>query len=120
MATLTGSRGHGPASHPPLSIEASYRPPGSTLRCAGEIDASNVTGLERTLETWVEAGVPELAIDLRQVRYLDTDTVEALLCAHHQLARQGGRLRVRTSRNGTRLLHLLGLDRVLMVDPARH
>jgi anti-anti-sigma factor len=103
-----------------LHIEATCRPPAASLHCAGEIDASNVQYLRRALEAWVETGVAELEIDLRDVRYLDGETIQALVRAHLQIAEQGGTLRVRTRRRGARLLTRLGMDRVLNVQATRH
>jgi anti-anti-sigma factor len=101
-----------------LRIDAAGRPPRAVIRCAGEIDLSNLHLLEQALAVAIAAGAPTLHVDLSAVDYLDSSTFLALLRAHRKLAAEGRALRVRASPWGLRLFRLLRLDRLIDVQPA--
>jgi anti-anti-sigma factor len=88
---------------------------GAVLQCSGEIDLSNVDRLEGALAAAIETGGPALHIDLREVRYLDSSTMHALLTANHQLARTGRAMSVQVAPRLARLFRMLRLDEVLDV-----
>src|SRR5688572_10794490 len=80
---------------PLLRIQVTGQPAGTVLRCAGEMDLSNVDCLRRALTAAIEQGHPEVEVDLREVAFLDSSTIDALLTAHYELAKQGRMLRIR-------------------------
>jgi anti-anti-sigma factor len=98
---------------PLLRIRVTGQPVGSVLHCEGEMDLSNVDCLRRVLTAAIEQGHPEVEVDLREVEFLDSSTIEALLTAHHELAKQGRKLRIRVQPWGARIFRLVQLDRVL-------
>jgi anti-anti-sigma factor len=101
------------ANLPLLRIEPVGQPPGAVLRCAGEIDLSNVECLRHALDTSIHLGVPEVELDMRQVSFLDSSAIEALMVAYRQLASEGRALRVRATAWIARLLHMVELDHLL-------
>jgi anti-anti-sigma factor len=100
---------------PYLHIEATRLPKRAVLRCMGEIDAASVDSFARALAAAIRVGVPEVEVDLREVRYLDSSALQALLGAHRSLARRGARLRVCASSWGAKLFHLTALDQLFEV-----
>lgn len=98
-----------------LRIEAAGWPPGSILRCFGEIDLSSVDCLTQALAASIEAGVLEMEVDLREVDYLDSSALKALLWAQRQLERRGSKLILRAGPRVEHLCRLVGLDRVLEI-----
>jgi anti-sigma B factor antagonist len=103
---------------PLLRIAATIGPSGALLRCAGEIDVSNVDQLEAALTALVQSGLPEVRVDLRGVDYLDAAAIKALMRAYYTLMRSGRRLSVCIEPRTLRLFLLLKLDRVLDVHCA--
>jgi anti-anti-sigma factor len=89
--------------------------PGAALRCSGEIDISTIDRFERALAACIAAAGPAVTIDLREVEYLDSAAIEALLDARVQLAFQGRRLSVRAEPAAARLFRLIGVDAILNV-----
>jgi anti-anti-sigma factor len=102
-----------------LQIEAVGRPQGAAvLRCAGEIDFSNLHLLEQALVVAIAEGAPALEVDLSAVDYMDSSTLLTLLRTHRELAAEGRALCVRANPWGLRLFRLLRLDQLLDVRPA--
>lgn len=82
----------------------------------GELDFAVAPALHRDLTAAAEATAPDLAIDLRQVTFLDCAVVGVLLGAHKRVASEGGCLRlVGAQRSTLRLLGLCRLDSVICV-----
>jgi anti-anti-sigma factor len=99
-----------------LRIEALGDPPGAVLQCVGEIDLSCVDTLRRALAASVRSGAPEVVVDLREVSFLDSSAMDALVEAHRQLAPEGRKLRVRARSWAAHLLHMVQLDRAFPVQ----
>ena len=92
------------------------QPEGSATRLAlsGEVDVLTAAAIRSAASLAIAEGAPELRLDLRDVTFMDSQGVSALVDAHRALARQGARLvladaPVRVSR----LLELTGLDQVI-------
>jgi stage II sporulation protein AA (anti-sigma F factor antagonist) len=98
-----------------LRIEATGQPPGAVLECVGEIDLSSVDTLRRGLDASIRSGVREVEVDLREVSFLDSSAMDALIEAQRQLASEGRTLRVRTGPWAAHLLHMVKLDRAFTV-----
>ncbi len=104
------------ATHtPPLRMEAAVRVPEVALRCLGEIDLSNVDHLRQVLDASIAVQVPAVGVDLREIEYLDSAGIEALLEAQHVLTRQGRQLNMQAGPMALRLFRLLGLEGFLNV-----
>jgi stage II sporulation protein AA (anti-sigma F factor antagonist) len=101
---------------PLLCIQAAGQPAGAVLRGRGEIDVSNVECLRRALDAAIEQGLPEAEVDLREVEFLDSSTMNVLLTTHDHLVSEGRTLRVRARPWAVRVFRLVGLDRVLHLE----
>jgi anti-anti-sigma factor len=102
---------------PLFCIEITTLPLSVALRCAGEIDISNVEVLERALRASLSTGAATVEVDLRSVEYLDSGTLNALLDAYRALAHDGRRMRVRVQPRAATLFEVTGLTRLLDVRP---
>jgi anti-anti-sigma factor len=98
-----------------LQIERTCRPANVELRCHGEIDLATVASLRRALTGAIASGRPRVEVDLREVRFLDSSALCALLEAHRELARSDRKLSVNASLWGAKLFRLTGLDLVFEV-----
>lgn len=61
---------------------------------AGEVDLATVGQLQRELETLIEAGFARIVIDLRQVAFLDSTGVHALISAQARADQDGWQLAI--------------------------
>jgi anti-anti-sigma factor len=86
------------------------------LRCAGEIDISNVHLLRKPLDEHLADSSRELTVDLCGVFYLDSSAIKELLRAAVVLTRQGRRLRVRVTPRQRMLFVLIGCDDLLALE----
>lgn len=83
---------------------------------AGELDFAVAPALHRDLTAAPDATEPDLAIDLRQVTFLDCAIVGVLLGVYQRVTVAGGCLRlVGAQRSALRLLGVCRLDSVLCV-----
>jgi len=83
---------------------------------AGELDVATAAGLRRVLNASSDATVPDLAIDLRQVTFMDCAVLGVFIDAYNRVAAAGGCLRIIGPRTGPlRLVQLCALDDVLCV-----
>lgn len=98
---------------PLLSITSAGSPPGSVLRCSGEIDASNVDELRSELSRSIRNGLATVEVDLLDITFLDSSAILALLAAQSTLVSRNGTVRVLGTPRTARLLRIMGLDRVL-------
>jgi anti-anti-sigma factor len=100
-----------------LEVELRIHPARATLRCRGEIDVGNVDTLRQSLLAATGTEPSVLVVDLRDIDFLDSSTLEALLDADHRLAMAGGRLEVAVRCRARRLFYLVGLQR-LLIEPS--
>jgi anti-sigma B factor antagonist len=84
----------------------------------GELDIATLPELERAVTRMRSQGLERLVIDLRQVSFLDSMSIELLLRLHGELTATGASLVVvRGPRSVNRVFDLMELDRVLtLVD----
>jgi anti-sigma B factor antagonist len=86
------------------------------ITLAGELDLLCAPGLRQELTSAPDATLPDLAIDLRQVTFMDCAVVNVFLAAYRRVTAHGGCLRLVGDLDGPlRLLHLCHLDGVLCV-----
>ena len=88
------------------------------LRCAGEIDLSNVHLLRKPLDEHLTDSSRELTVDLCGVFYLDSSVIKEILRAALVLNGQGRRLRVRVTPRQQKLFLLARCDDVLALESA--
>jgi anti-anti-sigma factor len=103
---------------PGFSIKLFLSDDGVLLRCAGEIDLSNVDLLRRSLDAHVADSSRELTVDLRGVSYLDSTAIIEIWRAAVVLIHAGQRLRVRVTPRQAKLFVLTQCDRVLALETA--
>jgi anti-anti-sigma factor len=90
---------------------------GTALVLAGSVDVLSVAELRDALHTAVDAGVGDLRVDVRQLRFPDSTGLGALLSAHRRARRAGRRLVLTgVSEELARLLQRSRLGRVIAVD----
>jgi anti-anti-sigma factor len=88
----------------------------TVVRLAGELDVSAVRYLRRGLRPAHFATLPDIAVDLRAVTFLDCSAVGVLIAARNQVALAGGCLRIAGLQpEPRRLLALCHLDDVVCV-----
>ncbi|MEU6807471.1 STAS domain-containing protein [Streptomyces sp. NPDC046831] len=87
------------------------------LTVAGEIDHHTVGALQKALSA--DAGAsPRTVADMRQVTFMDSTGINALIAAHHQLTRAGGWLRLAGPQAPVmRIVELVGVDAVIPCHP---
>jgi anti-sigma B factor antagonist len=86
------------------------------LTLAGELDVAAASTLHRELTRTVSATRPDLALDLRQVDFLDCAGVGVIVAAYNQVKANGGCLRlIGADRRALRIFHLCKLENVLCV-----
>jgi len=96
-------------------VERTHRLPKVGLKWSGEIDLATVAPLRRALTDAINAGSQTVEVDLREVSFLDSSALRALLEAHYSLARTGRRLCVNASPYGAKLFRLTGMDQLFEV-----
>ena len=101
-----------------FTIEASNDVRGTVLTVTGELDLASSPALEEELERAHEAGAQLVVVDLRELEFMDSTGLNALVKAHQQAQEAGRRFGlVQGSPQVQRLLSLTGLDdRVMIVD----
>jgi anti-anti-sigma factor len=95
---------------PYLHIEASQFPRQTLLRCVGEIDLASADCLLRALTAAIMAGAPEVVVDLREVCFLDSAGMRALVRTQELLRDRGRSLEALVNPKTAKLFHLLHLD----------
>lgn len=86
----------------------------------GEVDLATVPGLRARLAAAArEEGCECLVVDLADVVFLDASGVGALVAARRAMSARGGRLVLGRPRPAvSRVLRILGMDRVFEIVPA--
>jgi anti-sigma B factor antagonist len=84
----------------------------------GELDIATLPEFERAVTRMRAQGLERMVIDLRQLEFLDSMSIELLLRVHHELEAMGaGLVVVRGPRAVNRVFDLMELQRVLtLVD----
>jgi len=84
---------------------------GSTVvTLAGELDIAEVLELRHELTRMPTASLPNVVVDLTQVRFMDCSVLRTLVSAHLQARTQGGCLRLVAPQSEP--LHLLKISRL--------
>jgi anti-anti-sigma factor len=84
------------------------------ITLGGELDLAAAPALRRRLDSSPTAALPDLALDLRQVLFMDCAAVGVLIAAHKQVRAAGGCLRLFGAQpEPALLLQLSSLDRLL-------
>ena len=114
------SGGRLPAVHDP-GLRLARRSEGTrhTLSLTGELDLSTVAELGEMIEQACSEGAVELVLDLRELSFMDSTGLSAILTAKERCDAHGCALLLTTPQpNVRRLLELTGvLSRLRFVDP---
>jgi anti-sigma B factor antagonist len=102
----------------PFSVTTDARGGVAHARLAGELDLSSAPRLDEALRRPELRGSPWLVIDLRELQFMDSTGLRALLTAHSRAAEAGHRLTLVVGEGAVgRLIELTGVrDIVECVD----
>ncbi len=89
----------------------------AVLYCAGEIDLANIHRLEEALKVCLDGAAADVEVNLREVRFLDSCTLDALDRAGCRLLVDGRRLKVSAEERVARLFRLTRLGQYLVPCP---
>jgi anti-sigma B factor antagonist len=89
-----GPSSHGTGARSAASVQVEYSGRVVVARIRGEIDTSNVSDVERVLQTGVSAEALGLVVDLTGVDYFNSTTIKMLFGIFEQLRERGQQLRV--------------------------
>jgi anti-sigma B factor antagonist len=95
----------------PLSIRNTARAGARTLALTGELDLDSANKLEKAVREVCASGA-ELVIDLRNVTFMDSTGLRALIVAGTLCEEKGHELRIIPGEDIQRILEMTGLDRV--------
>ena len=104
-----------------FDVQTKSEPYGVLASLSGEIDLSTVEGVESELRAAMDSGNGGVAVDLREVSFLDSSGLRLLLRLHKELGDEGRRLIVvQGPRRVARVFELTGAEDQLEIvtDPA--
>lgn len=87
----------------------------TTARLSGEIDTYTVAELRRSFDEIAVRPDGQVVVDLRDVTFLDSSGIGALIGLHHRVEGGHGRFRLVCTGMPLQLLRLMGLDQVMDV-----
>jgi anti-sigma B factor antagonist len=89
----------------------------STVRCEGDLDIVTADDVKARLAAVVETGSDIVTLDLREVGFVDSSGLGALVAVHHFAEAKGSHLVVRSAPEHVRdLFTLTRLDHLLTVE----
>ena len=102
----------------PFNVRAERVGANALVTVEGELDIATLPDFERAITRMRSQGLERLVIDLRELSFLDSMSIELLLRLHGELTAAGADLVVvRGPRAVNRVFDLMELDRVLtLVD----
>ena len=99
-------------------IEVEYLQTITVLKVVGALDAFNRDALKQQVDTLIQQGHSRIAIDLAQVRYLDSSGVAVLLRAWTTARGCGRQLGIiQPSSHARRVLAILRMEFLLFPEP---
>jgi anti-anti-sigma factor len=94
-------------------VDVERKPHAIRLRLAGELDLASAPRLEHQLEELLGDDIRRVTIDLRDLQFLDSAGLRALLVAHRRLTESGRELLLGPGPQAVqRLFELTGSDRI--------
>jgi anti-anti-sigma factor len=101
----------------PLELTVAEEGDGANVLVRGEVDIHTCVELEKALTELAERGARRITVDLRDVAFIDSSGLRALVVGHKALQDQGGTLVVANpSATSARLLEVTGLDGLFDVE----
>jgi anti-anti-sigma factor len=99
-----------------LQITVAAGEGGPVVRLSGECDVSTVGPLRDALNAQISGGARHLTVDLSDLGFADSASINVLVAAHRALRELGGGLELAFPQPPVaQVLTLLGVDRVLTV-----
>ncbi len=90
----------------------------SIIQFDGIIDASNIDEVRRYLDSFMEQAPPQLALDCRDLRYINSTAFGMLFKYHRSCEAKGGCFLVfGVQKKIMNIMRILGLDHVLNLYP---
>lgn len=88
------------------------------VRLQGELDMASAPALSRALDTALDARPNSLALDLRDLTFVDSTGIRVLITACRRAGSQGSSFVLREPRRPVlKALRLTGVDRLMVVEP---
>ncbi len=91
----------------------------TVVAIAGEVTFSNVNGLGRELAAVLKAGARNLVIDLREVAFIDSSGLSALLTASATARERGGAVALVHGAKPPSIFRFRGVERLLSLYESR-
>ena len=91
----------------------------TVVTIAGEVTFSNVNGLGRELASVLKGGARNLVIDLREVAFIDSSGLSALLTASAQARERGGAVALVHGPQPPSIFRFRGVERLLALYDSR-
>jgi len=89
----------------------------STVRHEGDLDIVTSEDVKRQLAEIVEGGSPTVTLDLRNVGFVDSSGLGALVALHHFAESRGSQLVVKAAPSHVKdLFNLTRLDKLLTIE----
>jgi len=101
-----------------MSITVSSTGPVTTARLAGEIDTYTVPEVRTAFDELVIDPGGTVVVDLREVSFLDSSGLGAIVGLYHRVGASGARLQLVCGEVTLRLVRLMHLDQVMDVVEA--
>ncbi len=101
-----------------FSTEANASDGAVVVRLHGELDMATAPGLTRALGTALDGRPTALAVDLSDLRFLDSTGIRVLITACRRAGTEGCPFVLRAPRRPVlKALRLTGVDRLMVIEP---
>jgi anti-sigma B factor antagonist len=104
---------------PEFGIVVCLEPDALVLRIEGELDAATAPMLRANMSDLIlRSGSMNVVLDVREMTFVDSTGLQALVTALHRVESLGGSLTLRSpTRQTSKLLDLTGLGKIFVVEP---
>ena len=89
----------------------------ATVRLSGEIDTYTVPEVRRAFDKVAATADGKVVVDLREVSFLDSSGLGAIIALHRRVVDAGGRLELVCTGMPLQLMRLMSIDQVIDVVP---
>ncbi|GAA2037233.1 STAS domain-containing protein [Terrabacter terrae] len=89
----------------------------ATVRLSGEIDTYTVPEVRRAFDKVVATTGAKVVVDLRDVTFLDSSGIGAIISLHRRVVAAGARLELVCTGMPLQLMRLMSIDQVIDVVP---
>lgn len=105
-----------------MDVAVSHSEGVTTARLTGEVDTYSVPGVRHAFEGLGVVPEGRVVVDLRDVSFLDSSGLGAIIALHHRVRAQGGRMQLVCGDVTLPLVRLTRIDQVIEVvtEPDDH